>query len=166
MGLVIDLLHAFGGDVGVNLRGGKTAMAKQFLHAAQVSAVVEQMGGEAVAEFVRSGFHGNAGSLEIFLQDIRNGAGAQSRASFTNEQRAFVDAGFLTVALQGGDGVATQWAQAYFLAFAQHPQGIVVNVVVLHIQIDEFVKSQTCGVKGLEKRLAAGGGVCVRFSPA
>lgn len=40
--------QAFVGNVGINLRGGDTGMAKHGLHAAQISAVFEQVGSEAV----------------------------------------------------------------------------------------------------------------------
>ena len=46
-------LEAIDGDGSVNLRGGELAVAEQFLHAAQVGAVIEQVRGEGVAQLVR-----------------------------------------------------------------------------------------------------------------
>ena len=49
---VVDLLEAGGTHVGVDFGGLELGVAKEFLHGAEVGAVVEQVGGEAVAEFV------------------------------------------------------------------------------------------------------------------
>ena len=56
MGGVIDFLHPLGGYVGVNLGGREAGVAEQALHAAQVGAGIEEVGGEAVTEFVRADF--------------------------------------------------------------------------------------------------------------
>ena len=45
-------LEPLPGDVGVDLGGGDVGMAQQHLHGAQVGAVVEQVGGEGVAQGV------------------------------------------------------------------------------------------------------------------
>lgn len=42
-------------DVGVNLSSCQIAVAQQFLHASEVGTTVEQMGGEAMPESVRTG---------------------------------------------------------------------------------------------------------------
>ena len=49
MGSVIDLFHTGGGDVGVDLGGAQVGVAEEFLDAAEVGSVVEEVGGEAVA---------------------------------------------------------------------------------------------------------------------
>ena len=54
MGFVVDLLHPAGGQVRVHLRGAQALVAQQFLHAAEVGTVVEQMRGEAVPQRVRA----------------------------------------------------------------------------------------------------------------
>ena len=41
-----------GGEVGVDLSGGEVCVPQEFLNASEVGAVVEQVRGEAVAEFV------------------------------------------------------------------------------------------------------------------
>ena len=56
VGGVVNLLHAGGGDVGVNLGGAEVGVAEQFLDAAEICPVIEQMGGEAVPQFVRADF--------------------------------------------------------------------------------------------------------------
>lgn len=49
MGFVVDVFHALGADVGVDLGRAEILVAQQFLHAAQVGAVVKQMGRERMA---------------------------------------------------------------------------------------------------------------------
>ena len=53
MGLIIDTFQSLDRDGSVNLRGGQLAVTEQFLHAAQIGAVVEQVGREGMPQFVR-----------------------------------------------------------------------------------------------------------------
>jgi len=48
---------------------------KEGLDRSEVGAVVEKVGCEGVAEFVRSHFEGDGGVLEVFIQRVSNGAG-------------------------------------------------------------------------------------------
>lgn len=82
MGVVVDLFHAFGGDVGVDLGGGETGVAEEFLDAAEVCAVVEEVGGEAVAELVRGDAERDGGGAEVFFEDIGDGLGGDAAAEF------------------------------------------------------------------------------------
>ncbi len=59
MGRIVGFLEAFCGDVGVDLRGGQMRVAQQFLHTPQIGPRVEQVGGVAVAEFVRRQMRSN-----------------------------------------------------------------------------------------------------------
>ncbi len=52
MGLLVSPLKPFGSEMSIDLRGDEVGVAKQFLHAAQVSAAVQQVGGIAVAQSV------------------------------------------------------------------------------------------------------------------
>ena len=56
MGTIIDPFQPLDRDGSVDLRRGQLAVAEKFLHAAQVGAVIEQMGRERVSQFVRSQF--------------------------------------------------------------------------------------------------------------
>ena len=49
----MQLLQPLARHVGVDLRGGNVGVAEQHLHHAQVGAMVEQVGGEGVAQRVR-----------------------------------------------------------------------------------------------------------------
>lgn len=48
----MQVLQAGTGNVGVNLRRRQVAVAQQHLHHTQIGAVVEQMGGEGMAQGV------------------------------------------------------------------------------------------------------------------
>ena len=74
MGGIIDLLHAGGGDVGVDLGGAEVGVAEELLDAAEVGAVVEEVGGEAVPEFVRADLEADGGVAQVFLQEVADGA--------------------------------------------------------------------------------------------
>jgi hypothetical protein len=54
MCFIIGFLQPLDSDVRVDLRGRKTRVAKQRLHAAQVRASVKQVRGEGMAKFVRA----------------------------------------------------------------------------------------------------------------
>ncbi len=53
MGGVVGFFHAFGADVGVNLGGGKTRMAQQLLHTAQVRAGIQHVRGKGMPQRMR-----------------------------------------------------------------------------------------------------------------
>ena len=50
----VGFLQTLDGHVRVNLRRGKTGVSEQGLDAAEVRAVIEQMGGETVPKFMRT----------------------------------------------------------------------------------------------------------------
>jgi hypothetical protein len=50
---VVQLLEPLAGDMGVDLRRRDVGVAEQQLHHAQVGAVVQQVGGEGMAQHVR-----------------------------------------------------------------------------------------------------------------
>ena len=60
-------LQALARHVRVDLRGGDVGVAQQHLHHAQVGAVVEQMGGEGVAQHVRRQRRMHARQHRVFL---------------------------------------------------------------------------------------------------
>ena len=54
VGLAVGRLQALGGDVGVDLRGGRRGVAEDLLHAAQVGAALKQVRGGGVPDGVRA----------------------------------------------------------------------------------------------------------------
>ena len=57
-------------DVGVDLSGGDVGVAEHFLDNAKVGTVVEEVGGEAVAELVGMDFLGEACGGGAFVDDL------------------------------------------------------------------------------------------------
>lgn len=68
MGLLIDLLHLFYIQVGVDLGGGDPLMSQQFLNLPQVGAPVQQMGGEGMTQRMGRMVVGQVGFLQVGFQ--------------------------------------------------------------------------------------------------
>lgn len=65
----VDFFEVGIGDVGVDLGSADVGMAEHGLDGAEVSAVHEEVGGEAVAESVRGDVFRDAGLLCVGLDD-------------------------------------------------------------------------------------------------
>ena len=65
----MDFFEVGVGDVGVDLGGGDVGVAEHGLDGADVGAVHEEVGGEAVAEGVRGDVFGDVGEFGVFLDD-------------------------------------------------------------------------------------------------
>src|SRR5579871_5104361 len=74
MRLVVDLFHALGGDVRIHLGGDQVRVSKKLLHGAQVGAVVQEVGGERVAQGVRRGLQAFRGGTEVLVEGAANAA--------------------------------------------------------------------------------------------
>ena len=81
MGFVIFFLESFHANVGIDLSGGEAGMAEQLLHAAQIGAGIQQMGGEAMAQHVRRNGWIQAGHRQIFLNERSTERGSAARPS-------------------------------------------------------------------------------------
>lgn len=68
MGAGVFFAEALDGDVGVDLGGGQVGVAQEFLHAPEVGAVVQEVGGEGVPQGVRGGAEGEARGGEPLFQ--------------------------------------------------------------------------------------------------
>ena len=68
MRVVVGLFEAVGGEVGVDLGGDEVFVPEQFLHAAQIGAAVEQMGGEAVPQLVWRELGIEPGDFQIMFE--------------------------------------------------------------------------------------------------
>ena len=69
MKFFVHVSQSLVGDVGVDLRCRDRRMAKQCLYAANVGAVLEQVGGKAVAQCVRGYFFHHPGEVRVFFND-------------------------------------------------------------------------------------------------
>lgn len=73
----MDLLEVGVGDVGVDLGGGDVGVAEEGLDGAEVGAVHEEIGGEAVAKGVGADVLGDAGEAGVFFDNALDGAGGE-----------------------------------------------------------------------------------------
>ena len=88
--LVVHFLEMRVGHVGIDLGGGDIAVPQHRLNRAQVGAIHQQVGGERVAQSVRSDMLGDAGCLSIFTDDSLDRAGSQA-ASFAEVDAIALD---------------------------------------------------------------------------
>ena len=65
---IIGALKPLHCQVGINLRRDEVRVAHEFLHAVQVSASVEQMGGVTVPQFVRRQVLVQSGNRKVLFQ--------------------------------------------------------------------------------------------------
>ena len=64
--------------MGVNLRGGNAGVAEQGLDGADVRAVLQEVGGKAMAQRMRGNFFDNAGQAAIFFYNALDLARGQA----------------------------------------------------------------------------------------
>ena len=77
-----------GADVRVDLRGHQALVAQQFLHAADIGAAVQQMGGETVPQRVRRRAAVQAGELQILFQHPGDASRGEAPPELVDEHRA------------------------------------------------------------------------------
>ena len=97
MGGLVGALQAFGGDVGINLRGREAGVTEECLDAAEVGTVVEEVRGEAVAELVRGEVGRKPGLDEAGADHVPDRPRGKAGAGLVDEERAGVDARSLAV---------------------------------------------------------------------
>ena len=131
-------------------------MAKQHLHRPQVGAVIEQVGGEGMAQRVRRQRRGNARRQRLLLHDHPEHHPAHPMAARGDEQvlglLAAEDgpAGFGKVAHQPVARQLAERHQPLLAALAQHPQHALVHPEVEGLQTDQFADAQAAGVHQLQ----------------
>ena len=150
VGSVIDLLHAGGGDVGVDLGGAEVGVAEELLDAAEVGAVVEEVGGEAVPEFVRADLEADGGVAQVFLQEVADGTHGDAAAELAEEEGAVVDTGGDAIMLDGAEGGAAHGTEAVLAAFAGDAEAFFEVVDVADVEFDELVEAEAGAVEELE----------------
>ena len=77
MKFLMDFPQAVAGDVGVDFGGADGGVAEEFLDDAQVSAVLEEVGGEAVPEHVGGEVAFNAGVAGAVFDAFPEGDGGE-----------------------------------------------------------------------------------------
>lgn len=155
MGGLVSASEAVGGDVSVDLGGGELGVAEHFLDASEVGASVEQMGGEAVAEFVGRDLGIEPRGEQMAFQAVLKGA-RWERAGIVTAAPEDGLIGFwaqtqdLPVGLHRPEGMGTDGNEALFAAFAEDADHGFVRVQILHAQAAEFGDTQAAGVDEFE----------------
>ena len=70
MGLSMNFFQFFDAVVGIHLRGCQAAVPQQFLDGIQVGAVVGQVGGKGVAEYVRTALFQSSNGGQVFFNNV------------------------------------------------------------------------------------------------
>ena len=74
----MDLLQSLIGDMGIDLRRGDGRMAEHRLDGADISAIPEEVGGEAVAQRMRMNVFHESGFLGIVFDQSCDGTGCEA----------------------------------------------------------------------------------------
>ena len=82
MKFFMRLAEAFDADVGVDLGGADVGMAEHFLDGPEVSAMIEEVGGEGVPEHVRGHVLLDIGGAGVVLDDAPDRAAAHAAPAF------------------------------------------------------------------------------------
>ncbi len=155
MGGIVDLFEACGADVGVDLGGLETGMAEEFLDGAEVGAVVEEVGGEAVPQFVWGEGGIQAGGGEIGLEtgldfgraDGAGIGGAAEEDGGIGGARVLDD---LPVFLDGGEGGFTDRHLTFLAALATDVKEALRGVELAHGELAGFADAEAGRVEEFE----------------
>ena len=142
--LAVDVFEAFLVDVGVDLGGSDVGVAEEFLDDAQVGAVLQEVGGERVAEEVWVDVGFDAGEPGAVADDLADAFGGERGAIFGDEDvvagftrdefRAFVG----EVVGDGGEGFGADGDDAGFVTFAGDADGAGVVGELVEGGVDQF----------------------------
>ena len=152
----MQALQPLAGDVGVDGGGGDVGVAQQHLHGAQVGAVVEQVGGEGVAQGVGGQGGGDVGGFGLFFHDHPEHHPGHAATPGGDEQVAALlptqdgRAALGQVAAQPLAGYLAEGHQALLGALAQHPQHAVIQAHIQHPQAHQLTHPQAAGVHQLQ----------------
>src|SRR5579871_6095276 len=159
VGAVIDARKVLEVEVRVDLGGRDVGVAEQLLHAAQVLARLQQVGGERMAEQVRVGLHVEPVAARPAGDAQLDGARAEPPALASNEQRrvAGVD--------EAGAGVEPGADRGHRLLSDRHDPRLrslpqyahcpVIEVEVGKIKADELGEPQAARIEQLHDRPVA-----------
>ena len=86
VGLEVGLAHVVGRDVRVHLGRLDAGVAEHLLHAAQVAAALEQVGGERVAQGVRRDVLVDAGVAGVVADELEDGLAGDALAAVVQEE--------------------------------------------------------------------------------
>jgi len=149
------LLKSRDGDVGVDLGGRKIGVTEQLLHHAQIGSLVEHVGGEGVAKFVRRHIERQSSGGEVRFEQFLNLARLHAFApAGANDGR--VERGFQLEALHEGfealhrDGA--ERAEAFFAAFTKDAGDALAEINLTVIECTQFAHAQAPAVEQFQNK--------------
>ena len=134
MGVRIGLLQSLDSNVRVNLRGRKTRVAEQRLHAPQIGAPIEHVRRKAMPKLVRADRNWDRRVPQIAFQDQPDRARGHSSAQLVYEERSRMRIGCCAIS---GDRIKrgkSDWANAFLSAFAKDAHGLSVKIGIGYIE--------------------------------
>lgn len=157
------------GDVGVDLGGGDVGVAEHGLDGAEVGAVHEEVGGEAVAEGVGGDVLCDASFAGVFLDDTFDGAGSEAAEVAGSVEFALV---FAVVEEKRGEGISAgievildalgggfgDENGAVFLTFAADDELAAVEVDTVAVEFGEFGNAEAAREEELDDGAVAEAG--------
>lgn len=125
-------------------------MAEQFLNRAEVGSVIEQVGSEAVAQFVRGDAQGDAGGPQVLFENGGHRLWRNAPPHLAQKERSAVHTRLVPVALQRRHGMGTKQAEAFLAALPADADDPAHGIDVLGIEIDQFLAAETAAVECFE----------------
>ena len=155
-----QVFQALIGNMGVDLGGVDVGMAEQHLHHAQVSAVIDQMGGKRMAQFVWADVL-NADLLSIFVNDHPGQLSCHTHALLADKHeitRFLLQQRWPSMQQVLGHpftGFFTQRNQALFVAFAYGGDHALLQIHITQLQTHGFGNPHARGVHQFEQCFVA-----------
>ena len=154
MGRVVGFFEALNGDVGVDLRGDEVGVAEEFLDAAEIGAAIQEMGGIAMAEFVRGEFGVKSGADEILLEPGLDDTGSNGARVHAGGPENWIGtfrrrAERFPIMFDCFKGMIADGSDAFLFSFAAHTDEAFGEIEVLDTESAEFADAETAGVDGL-----------------
>lgn len=164
--LFVDFFEVLVGNVGVNLGSGDVGVSEHGLDGADVGAVHEEVGGEAMAQGMWGNVFGDAGHFGVFLDDAFDGtrgetavvAGSIDRLKIATiiEKKGSEGIGAsIEIILDPVGGSFGDENGTIFAAFATNDKLAAVEIDGIAIEFDEFGDTEPAGEKELNNGAVA-----------
>ena len=126
VGFVVDLFHPLDRHMSVDLGRRETGMTQERLHGTQIGAVIEEVGGKTVAQFVRAHILRNVAEGVVFLKEIRDRPSREPSPHFADEKRSIQDPGCVPIAMNRFRCGSSDRANTLLTAFSKDTDTLIV----------------------------------------
>src|SRR5882672_7528396 len=161
MMLRMQFLHAFAGDVRVDLRGREVGMTEQHLHDSKVRTVIEQVRREGMTERVRREILVDPGLARVAFDDVPEGLAGHLVAAARREKKIGLaleqDFGAWPgyKLLQPAYGFLTERNEPLAIALADDAQHALIEIDLVVAQVHELGDPEPGRVQHFEHRAIA-----------